>query len=846
MRRGGDAVDTGVPAAIEVRAAYQRCELITKSQARNFSYGIRLLPADKRGALSAVYAFARRVDDIGDGSLPAADKLAALTAARSSVTALGRPGGRDFAGDPVLVALADAVGRFAIPLGAFGELIDGCEADVLGTRYGTFGDLEHYCRCVAGSIGRLSLGIFGCQDTAVAAPLADALGVALQLTNILRDIREDFGTGRVYLPAEDLERFGAVLVPDGTSNLPADSRLEDVIRFEAERARGWYATGLQLMPLLDRRSAASAGAMAGIYFRLLAHISASPAAALQRRLSLSTGEKVMVAARALAGRNPGAARPARAPARAALRPAGRAERSAADGAIPVLAEGAIPALGDGAIPAPGGGGMSDSHSGTVTVPRSSGPGAAGDGRPARRVVVIGGGLAGITAAIALRESGIDVTLFEARPRLGGATSSFSRDGLMIDNGQHVFLRCCSAYRGLLARLGMTGSATIQDRFDITVLSPRGTARLRRTALPGPLQMGRALAGYSLLSPAERLQVGRAALAMRFLDPAKPGLDSQRLGDWLAARGQGEHARRKLWDLFIVSALNIAGDDASLALAATVVRMALLGARDAADIGVPAVPLGELHGTAAAGVLQQLGAEVRLATTAVAIDPRPGGGLTVRFAAGADRAESSLAAEGVVVAVPPGPAARLMPAAAGGAPWAGLGSSPIVNVHMIYDRRVTRLPFAAGVDSPVQWVFDKTGPAGLETGQYLAVSLSAADDYIDVPAARLREQFVPAIEELLPAAREARITDFFVTRERQATFRQAPGCGQLRPPAATSLPGLVLAGAWTDTGWPDTMEGAVRSGLNAARELRHGLAWPRGRELVSPVGAAAPAGAGAPS
>src|SRR6266536_3256218 len=161
MRRGGDAVHTGGPAAIEVRAAYQRCELITKSQARNFSYGIRLLPADKRRALSAVYAFARRVDDIGDG------------------------------------ALADAAGRFAIPLGAFGELIDGCEADVVGTRYGTFGDLEHYCRCVAGSIGRLSLGIFGCQDTAVAAPLADALGVALQLTNILRDIREDFGNGRV-------------------------------------------------------------------------------------------------------------------------------------------------------------------------------------------------------------------------------------------------------------------------------------------------------------------------------------------------------------------------------------------------------------------------------------------------------------------------------------------------------------------------------------------------------------------------------------------------------------------------------------------------------------------------
>src|SRR6266568_1276916 len=211
-RPGGDAVHPRFPAPVEVRAAYQHCEQITKTQARNFSYGIRLLPADKRRALSAVYAFARRVDDIGDGTLPAADKLAALAVARADVTALSEQDG-EISGDPVLVALADAARRFAIPLGAFGELIDGCEADVRGTRYATFGELHHYCRCVAGSIGRLSLGVFGCEDTAIAAPLADSLGIALQLTNILRDIREDFGDGRVYLPAEDLERFGVVLEP---------------------------------------------------------------------------------------------------------------------------------------------------------------------------------------------------------------------------------------------------------------------------------------------------------------------------------------------------------------------------------------------------------------------------------------------------------------------------------------------------------------------------------------------------------------------------------------------------------------------------------------------------------
>ena len=145
------------------------------------------------------------------------------------------------------------------------------------------------------------------------------------------------------------------------------------------------------------------------------------------------------------------------------------------------------------------------------------------------------------------------------------------------------------------------------------------------------------------------------------------------------------------------------------------------------------------------------------------------------------------------------------------------------MHVIYDREVTRLPFAAAVDSPVQWVFDRTGPSGLGAGQYLAVSVSAADDMVDTPAATLRDRFVPALQELFPAAREARIIDFFVTRERRATFRQVPGCGEKRPGARTGMTGLVLAGAWTDTGWPDTMEGAVRSGLMAARELRRQVA-----------------------
>ncbi|HEY2576919.1 MAG TPA: presqualene diphosphate synthase HpnD [Streptosporangiaceae bacterium] len=285
---------------MDVTAAYQHCEQVTTAQARNFSYGIKLLPPPKRRALSAVYAFARRIDDIGDGTLPAADKLTALAQAREAVQCLA--GGQPPTSDPVLIALDDASRRFPIPVEAFGEIVDGCVADVKGTTYTTFDELLYYCRCVAGSVGRLSLGVFGAGDQAGAAPLADALGVALQLTNILRDIREDYQNGRVYLPAEDLGRFGCSLEGPGAAQRDQQTGpLAKLVGFEAERARTWYATGMRLLPMLDRRSAASAGAMAGIYRRLLERIAAAPAEVLKGRLSLSTGEKVTVAIRCLAG-----------------------------------------------------------------------------------------------------------------------------------------------------------------------------------------------------------------------------------------------------------------------------------------------------------------------------------------------------------------------------------------------------------------------------------------------------------------------------------------------------------------------------------------------------------------
>jgi len=280
-----------------VADAYATCESITREQARNFYYGIRLLPSDKRAALCAVYALARRIDDIGDGDWSTADKLAGLAVVRQSLADL-----RTDSADPVVEAVADCAERFPIPLDAFDELIDGVEMDVLGHSYTSFDELVGYCRCVAGGVGRLCLGVFGSDVDARASAYANSLGIALQQTNILRDIREDLTNARVYLPREDLDRFGVELTLDAGGQLvDPDGGLAALIRDSARRATEWYTEGLRLIPLLDRRSAACCLAMSGIYRRLLAEIAAEPTTVYDRRLSLSGWQKARVAARSLAG-----------------------------------------------------------------------------------------------------------------------------------------------------------------------------------------------------------------------------------------------------------------------------------------------------------------------------------------------------------------------------------------------------------------------------------------------------------------------------------------------------------------------------------------------------------------
>ncbi|MFE9330197.1 hydroxysqualene dehydroxylase HpnE [Streptomyces sp. NPDC006925] len=462
---------------------------------------------------------------------------------------------------------------------------------------------------------------------------------------------------------------------------------------------------------------------------------------------------------------------------------------------------------------------------------------------ARRAVVLGGGLAGTTAALRLAEAGVETTLVETRPRLGGLAFSFRRDSaagpLTVDNGQHVYLRCCTAYRWFLDRVGASGLAPLQERLDVPVLDIGGTrprlARLRRAALPVPLHLAASLAGYRHLSAAERGAVARAALALKGLDPDDPALDAVDFGTWLHRHGQSARAVEALWDLVGTATLNARALQASLGLAAKVFRTGLLSEPGAADIGWAHVPLGDIHDDLARAALDAAGVRTLLRTRARAVDPAPSedGGWRVTVERGGSGA-AELTAGTVVFAVPQREAYRLLPAGALADPGRllDIGTAPILNVHVVYDRTVLRRPFFAALGTPVQWVFDRTAASGLTGGgQYLALSQSVAHQEIDLPVAALRERYLPELERLLPAAAGAGVRDFFVTRERTATFDPAPGVGRLRPPARTLAPGIQLAGAWTATGWPATMESAVRSGANAAREALASLGRPHSAQPV---------------
>lgn len=428
------------------------------------------------------------------------------------------------------------------------------------------------------------------------------------------------------------------------------------------------------------------------------------------------------------------------------------------------------------------------------------------------VVVAGGGLAGIAAAVEASARGARVTLVERRPFLGGKAFSFTepKSGVEVDNGQHVHLGCCTAYMALLAQLGSLDLTHLQPALRVDVRDRAGRHGVLTAArLPPPLHMGPSFARFGLLGTRERARALRALLTIAAIGPAgRDRLDDVAFGDWLRDHGQRDAAIERFWDLIVLPTCNDRSDRVSAALAMFVLTEGLMRTRGGSAIGWSLTGLSHLVDAPTRRLLHQRGGEV---ITGAAVTRATGEGVALD-----DGRE--IPADAVVLALPPGRARQVAPEALPVDP--ALGESPIVNVHLWYDRPVTTAPILAVVDSPVQWIFDRTAITGEGApGQHLALSLSGAHDEMPVPRADLAMQMDSEIRALFADAAAADLVQWAVIKDARATFAPGPGQAARRPGAVTPVPGITLAGTWTATGWPATMEGAVRSGLAAVRSMR---------------------------
>jgi squalene-associated FAD-dependent desaturase len=402
-----------------------------------------------------------------------------------------------------------------------------------------------------------------------------------------------------------------------------------------------------------------------------------------------------------------------------------------------------------------------------------------------KAAVVGGGLAGCAAALELLDAGHDVTLLEARPTLGGAVQTLpEREGDPApppDNGQHIALGCFTEYLSFLERIGESGSVR-RMRLSLPVVDE---GRRWAHISPGSILLAR----YAHLPLRERPLVWQL-LALRGLDPAAH--DDETFADFLSRKGQSQRAIERFWDVFIRPALNLPSAEASAAMGIFTVQTALLAGRRAGELVLPAKPLGRMHGDAARRTLERDGATVE---TGVRVDDL-----------------DDLDADVIVVAAPPAESARLL-----GETEPDLEPSPIVSVHLLFDRQLLRTPLAALLGSDAHWVFDRGALTGhtAAQGQYLTIVSSGVPELMEIRGRELVDHIASELTERLG---HAEVLWSRVSREPHATVALRPGTASRRPGALTSRPYVTRAGAWTATGWPATMESAVRSGRTAARLL----------------------------
>jgi len=715
----------------------QAIHQITKQSGSNLALSFISLPKEKKDAMSLFYAFCRVVDDISDDqSSPADAKKARLDHWRGEIRAC-------YQGTPATVhgqALQAIIRAHLIPPQPFFDIIEGVEMDLTRSRYATFAELERYCYRVASAVGLVSIEIFG-YSRPESKDYAVALGMAFQLTNILRDVRYDLETyGRIYLPQDEMKAFG--VTEDALRSGAPHAGKGRLFRMQYFRAMHYFQKAARLLPAEDRPHFIAAELMTEVYYRLLQKIRAAGFPSSPRPIRLGHWEKLQ------------AVRHARARGATVNRP--------------------------GLIP------------------------------PAR-TAVWGAGFAGMAAALHAGLQGHVPELFEAKSYAGGRAHSFTdaKSGTVLDNGQHIFMGCYPACLELFSLLGVEDRLDIQQAIDVPFISPaRGRTALRASRLPAPFHLLTALWSYEELSVADRLAILGFGLRLRLGEAARPG---ESAAGWLARLGQTPGATRALWEPLCIAALNepIASADASLF--ETVLRRSLFGPRSASAIYVCRTGLSDLLLPELRLFLESIGGGLHLGEALQSVELKDG-----RIASATTSKGRTLGHPLHICALPWSAVRTLLPAdAAPASGAAAIASAPIIALHLFTDRKLIDVPFAGFLDSPLHWIFDRSHQC-TQPGQYLySIVISAAYDLARLPTPEFLEKVWSELRRLLPEAREAAMTHHVLYKSKDATFAARPETAAHRPGPRTTWPNLVLAGDWTDTGLPGTLEGAAWSGRRAA-------------------------------
>lgn len=768
------------------------CREVLAASGSSFAMPIRLLPAGKRQAMTALYAFCRRADDITDGPQDAAASPAAaelqrardeLTAFRNGLTAALQG---DDCCDPVLRAMADAARRHAIPPRPLFAVLDGVEQD-LDLEHRQEGDgclfegndqLQAYCRRVASAVGLASIHIWGFTGPE-ALPAADACGLAFQMTNILRDVTEDLARGRVYLPREDLQTCGvsvADLQAAAASTLKMTPGLEQLLAVQRARTRELYAQASMLDHFLSRDGQRIFRAMFGVYRSLFRAVCLAGNGILQGR-----------------------PKPSR------LQLAASVVSTAVCGPRPPQAIASAP-------------------------PLAVSPKQGADGEPLP-IVIVGGGLAGLAAAASLVEAGVvargtPVRVLESRRHVGGRAASFAdrEAGGLVDACQHLAMGCCTNFLDLCRRVGIDSQLQHHRRLWFVTPDGRRAGCTPSRWLPAPLHLTPLLLRLPQFSLWEKTTL---AWGMIQLIRWKPGGDepAEALA-WLQQRGQPQRVIDLFWAPVLESALGDSVQRVSVEASRKVMLDGFLSHRRAADLHLPQRPLGELFGDGLAGWLRSKGVQLDTGTVVSSLEYAADGRVRAVEIGRRRREEPAelpslttadgarIACRACIVAVPWRAAEKLVPAAM---PEGSdqLTGSPITAVHLWFDRPVIDLPHAVLLGTLSQWVFRAGDDTGSEGRGYCQVVISGSHSLLGTDRRQLRNRVVEELRALFPAARVATLLDSRIVTDPLAVISVRPGVDAVRPASATDVPNLFLAGDWTATGWPSTMEGSVRSGRLAA-------------------------------